>query len=104
MPGLSTFARIWLLSNVLLISACMPADGPYSDAIKAGRGFGEDPIPYALVKLTPKVVESLAQYTPRIANQFTIATARGYPFGDGRCRERYGFRGVLRGSFHTRGS
>jgi polysaccharide export outer membrane protein len=30
-----------------------------------------DSIPYALVKLTSKVVESLGQYTPRIANQFT---------------------------------
>ena len=71
MPGLSTFTRIWLLSSVLLISACMPADGPYSDAIRAQRGLGADSIPYALVKLTSKVVESLAQYTPRIANQFT---------------------------------
>jgi polysaccharide export outer membrane protein len=49
----------------------MPADGPYSDAIRAERGFGADSLPYALVKLTSKVVESLAQYTPRIANQFT---------------------------------
>ena len=71
MPGLSTFARIWLLSNVLLVSACMPADGPYSDAIRAQRGLDANSIPYALVKLTSKVVESLAQYTPRIANQFT---------------------------------
>jgi len=70
-PGLSTFTRIWLLSNVLLISACMPADGPYSDAIRAERGLDADSIPYALVKLTSKVVESLAQYTPRIANQFS---------------------------------
>jgi polysaccharide biosynthesis/export protein len=76
-PGLSTFARIWLLSNVLLVSACFPADGPSSDAIKAERGLGEDPIPYALVKLTSKVVEGLAQYTPRIANQFTDRRAPG---------------------------
>ena len=77
MPGLSTFARIWLLGNVLLISACMPADGPYSDDIKAERGWGADPIPYALVKLTSTVVEGLAQYTPRIANQFTDRRAPG---------------------------
>jgi len=76
-PGLSTFARIWLLGNVLLISACMPADGPYSDDIKAERGWGADPIPYALVKLTSTVVEGLAQYTPRIANQFTDRRAPG---------------------------
>ena len=99
------FTRIWLLSSVLLISACMPADGPYSDAIRAQRGLDAGLHPICFSKTDVEGCGKLgAVYAPHSQSVYRSSTARGYPFGDGRCREHYGFRGFRRGSFHTRGS
>jgi polysaccharide biosynthesis/export protein len=50
----------------------MPTSGPEIGEIHRG-GDPDDPerLPYALVKLTPRVIDALATYTPRIGNVFT---------------------------------
>ena len=49
----------------------MPTSGPEIGEIHRG-GNSEDPerLPYALVKMTPRVIDVLATYTPRIGNVF----------------------------------
>lgn len=53
----------------------MPASGPAgTDVVSASTDVVPvvaDSVPYALVKLTPEVVESLGQYEPRFSNSFT---------------------------------
>jgi polysaccharide biosynthesis/export protein len=50
----------------------MPTSGPEIGEIHRG-GNPEDPerLPYALVKITPRVIDALATYSPRIGNVFT---------------------------------
>ena len=53
----------------------MPASGPAStDVMSASTDTvpgGANSIPYALVRLTPEVVENLSRYEPRFSNSFT---------------------------------
>ena len=53
----------------------MPATGPAgSDVVSGSTDVAPavvDSVPYALVKLTPEVVENLGQYEPRFSNSFT---------------------------------
>jgi polysaccharide biosynthesis/export protein len=49
----------------------MPADGPQSSDITASHAADPDHLPYALVKLTPKIVEILAQNVPRLSSVFS---------------------------------
>jgi polysaccharide biosynthesis/export protein len=49
----------------------MPASGPASSDIKAGQTSDPDRLPYALVKLTPKVVDVLARNAPVLSNIFS---------------------------------
>jgi polysaccharide export outer membrane protein len=72
MLGSSIFVRICALGGALLIAGCsMPASGPASGDIKAGQVADPDRLPYALVQLTPKVVDILAQNLPRLSSAFT---------------------------------
>jgi len=51
--------------------ALTPAAGPESWDIHSHRAREEAPLPYALVKLTPEVVDTLAQFTPRLSTAFS---------------------------------
>jgi polysaccharide biosynthesis/export protein len=48
----------------------MPAAGPESFDIRAGQVNDPNHLPYALVKLTPQVVDLLAQNNPRLTSAF----------------------------------
>jgi polysaccharide biosynthesis/export protein len=65
-------ARLCSFAFALLTSGCalMPASGPESWDVRAGPIADPDRIQYALVKLTPKVVDVLAQNVPRISTAF----------------------------------
>jgi polysaccharide export outer membrane protein len=73
-------SRIRVLAGAIILAvvaiaggACsiMPASGPEVGEIKRG-GDTDDPtrLPYALVTMTPQVIDVLATYAPRIGNMF----------------------------------
>jgi polysaccharide biosynthesis/export protein len=68
----STVARISVVGAALLTSGCLgfiPASGPNSASVYSGVGAR---VNYALVNLTPKTVDVLAQYEPAgLAGTFT---------------------------------
>jgi polysaccharide export outer membrane protein len=72
MRGLRAWVLVFGLAGALSASGCalMPADGPASGDIKAGQIDDPDRLRYALVKLTPKVLDVLAQYKPRMSTAF----------------------------------
>jgi polysaccharide biosynthesis/export protein len=65
--------QICALGGVLILQGCslMPADGPQSSDITGSHGADPDHLPYALVKLTPKIVDILAQNGPRLSSVFS---------------------------------
>ena len=74
MSGAGHFAHIAILGILALAGgACsiMPATGPEIGEIYRG-GNSDDPtrLPYALVKITPQVIDTLASYAPRIGTVF----------------------------------
>jgi polysaccharide export outer membrane protein len=75
MRGLRECAQICALASALLASGCalMPASGPSSTDVRADADHTVDPnrIEYALVKLTPKIVDILTQNAPRLSVAFT---------------------------------
>jgi polysaccharide export outer membrane protein len=72
--GVGRFAHVTIL-GVLAVAggACsiMPTTGPEIGEIYRG-GNSDDPtrLPYALVKITPRVIDTLANYAPRIGTVF----------------------------------
>lgn len=66
-----------MVASAFLLGGCslMPANGPAStDVVSASTDVVPglvDSLPYALVRLTPEVVESLGRYEPRFSNSFT---------------------------------
>ena len=66
-------AQICVLCGALVFSGCsmMPASGPQSSDITANHAADQDRLPYALVKLTPKIVDILARNAPRLSAAFT---------------------------------
>src|SRR5262245_65017323 len=75
MIGSRLLARLFLLSLLALAGggcSIMPTSGPGICDIHRG-GNPEDPerLPYALLRITPRVVDILATYAPRIGNVFT---------------------------------
>jgi polysaccharide biosynthesis/export protein len=72
MRGRLLFASISTLAVALGCASCsiMPAAGPESFDIRAGQVNDPNHLPYALVKLTPQVVDLLAQNNPRLASAF----------------------------------
>jgi polysaccharide biosynthesis/export protein len=81
--GLSNiFTRIGLVIATSCLAACgiTPASGPSSLEIP----LAGDTLPYAFVKLTPKIADILAHYAPTISNTFTDKRApRVFQFGVG---------------------
>jgi polysaccharide biosynthesis/export protein len=75
MVGLKALRSLIVLSALALAGgACsiMPTTGPDSGEIRRG-GDPDNPerLPYALVQMTPQVIDVLATYVPRIATVFT---------------------------------
>jgi polysaccharide biosynthesis/export protein len=66
------FASIPTLAVALGCASCsiMPGSGPESFDIRAGQVNDPNHLPYALVKLTPQVVDLLAQNNPRLTSAF----------------------------------
>jgi polysaccharide export outer membrane protein len=66
-----------MVASAFLLGGCslMPASGPAStDVLSASTDAvpgGAASLPYALVRLTPEVVENLSRYEPRFSNSFT---------------------------------
>jgi polysaccharide export outer membrane protein len=74
MGGMRLLAGVIILGGVAIMSgACsiMPTSGPEIGEVHRG-GDSDDPtrLPYALVKMTPQVVDILATHAPRIGNVF----------------------------------
>jgi polysaccharide export outer membrane protein len=71
------FRRYALAVSALLLSGCsvVPASGPAGIDVKSASTDVApaviDPLPYAMVRLTPEVVRNLEQYEPRFYNSFT---------------------------------
>jgi polysaccharide export outer membrane protein len=65
-----------MVASAFLVGGCslMPATGPAgTDVAAASTDIAPavvDSVPYALVKLTPEIVERLGQYEPRFSNSF----------------------------------
>jgi polysaccharide biosynthesis/export protein len=72
MRGRLLFASISTLAVALGCASCaiMPGSGPESFDIRAGQANDPNHLPYALVKLTPQVVEILTQNNPRLTAAF----------------------------------
>jgi len=73
MRGRLLFASISALAVAVGCASCsiMPGSGPESFDIRAGQVNDPNHLPYALVKLTPQVVELLAQSSPRLVGAFS---------------------------------
>ena len=71
MRGVGILLNITLLGSHLAVSGCalMPASGPESWDVWAGQ---HDPknIPYAFVRITPKVADVLGKAAPRLVGEF----------------------------------
>ena len=65
------FPGVACLSLVAFLGACsiVPTSGPDSKDVRAGQ-VDADSLPYALVRLNPKVVNVLAQNVPRLSTAF----------------------------------
>jgi polysaccharide biosynthesis/export protein len=72
MRGRLLFASISALAVAVGSASCsiMPGSGPESFDIRAGQVNDPNHLPYALVKLTPQVVDILAQSSPRLTGAF----------------------------------
>jgi polysaccharide biosynthesis/export protein len=72
MRGRLLFASISTLAVALSCASCaiMPGSGPESFDIRAGQVNDPNHLPYALVKMTPQVVDILAQNNPRLTAAF----------------------------------
>jgi polysaccharide biosynthesis/export protein len=68
--GLRTLARFSGLAAALFAAGCTPASGPSSVDVRATQTPDPDRVQYALVKLTPKVVDILTQNVPRLSTAF----------------------------------
>ena len=69
----SKIVKFGTIAGGLFVAGCaiMPAAGPESVDFKAEQPADANTLPYALVKLTPKVVEILGQNVPRLSGAFT---------------------------------
>ncbi|BEV44208.1 polysaccharide biosynthesis/export family protein [Afipia carboxidovorans] len=62
----------------------MPASGPQGMDIRSGQNTEPSSLPYALVRLTPNVVQTLSHYTPRLSTAFANrAPPKAFRFGIG---------------------
>jgi len=72
MRGRLFFAGVYGSAIALWCASCafMPGSGPESFDIRAGQVNDPNHLPYALVKITPQVVDILAQNAPRLTAAF----------------------------------
>src|SRR5690242_8174359 len=72
-----SFRNGLLIASALGLSGCalMPANGPAgTDVVTASAAIvppAVQTLPYALVRLTPELIEALDRYEPRFSNSFT---------------------------------
>jgi polysaccharide export outer membrane protein len=68
---ISRISAVPFLLSLLLAGGCsiLPVDGPQSWDIRAGQKDAQG-LPYALVRVTPQVVATLAKFVPRLATAF----------------------------------
>jgi polysaccharide biosynthesis/export protein len=81
-----SWARIAIALLALSCARCsiLPADGPQAMDVRTSEAGKPDSLPYALVKLTPDIVNILGRYTPRLSSAFTDKTPpRSFRFGIG---------------------
>jgi polysaccharide biosynthesis/export protein len=73
------YFRLLLIPVTMLAGGCSfyPVAGPNSLEIRNGENQGGDRLPYALVKMTPRVIDVLALDAPRIAGVFPDRRAPG---------------------------
>jgi polysaccharide biosynthesis/export protein len=66
-----TILRVVVLGALLVLGACsvVPTSGPAAHDVRTGQPDPES-LPYAYVKVTPKVVDILATNTPRLSTAF----------------------------------
>ena len=85
MRGRLFFASVYGLAIALWCASCsfMPGSGPESFDIRAGQSNDPNRLPYALVKVTPQVVDILAQNTPRLTGAISGRAPSEIRFGIG---------------------
>ncbi len=72
-----SFRKSLVIASAFLLGGCslMPANGPAGDDVVSAStdrvSRAAQSLPYALVRLTPEIVEILDQYEPRFSNSFT---------------------------------
>jgi polysaccharide export outer membrane protein len=73
MVRIRTLATLVSLGVALASGGCtlMPTSGPASSDVRSGQPLDPDGLPYAFVRVTPEIVQVLAEYAPRIAGLFT---------------------------------
>ena len=71
MVSLRSFAGVGVLCAMIALGACtvVPTSGPASSDVRGGQPDGES-IPYALVRVTPRVLDILATHTPKLSTAF----------------------------------
>lgn len=71
MGGVRSFAGVGVLCAMIALGACtvVPTSGPASSDVRGGQPDRES-IPYALVRVTPRVLDILATHTPRLSTAF----------------------------------
>jgi polysaccharide export outer membrane protein len=69
--SLRSFAGVGVLCAMIALGACtvVPTSGPASSDVRGGQPDGES-IPYALVRVTPRVLDILATHTPKLSTAF----------------------------------
>ena len=84
------FRKSLVIASAFLLGGCslMPANGPAGDDFLSASADvvprAAQSLPYALVRLTPEVVEALDRYEPRFSNSFTDRRAPlAFRFGVG---------------------
>jgi polysaccharide biosynthesis/export protein len=72
-----SYRKSFVIASVFLLGGCslMPANGPAgTDVVSASADFvpsAAQSLPYALVRISPEVVDILDRYEPRFSNSFT---------------------------------
>ena len=71
MGSVRSFAGVGVLCAMIALGACtvVPTSGPASSDVRGGQPDRES-IPYALVRVTPRVLDILATHTPRLSTAF----------------------------------
>jgi polysaccharide export outer membrane protein len=77
---------LWIAALSLGGAGCsiMPASGPQSMDIRTGKNAEPDSLPYAVVRLTPEVVQVLGRHSPQLSTAFANRTPpKAFRFGIG---------------------